>query len=164
MSLYTREIVAEMARMTRARTGDPELAEFSRGLAREALLPYPEADPLRFLAALERWMLGRLPYCLDPPNVQVIVDPLWLLRTHECSDCKSHATFAATVARTVGIPADFVRLGFPWDDPADPYSHVLVQAHPAGGATLLDSTYPGDLASLVRSASRVVVDPVEGRP
>jgi transglutaminase-like putative cysteine protease len=74
-------------------------------------------DRLSQAAAIYDWFRRRWSYINDPDEVELVKDPERILeeiatKGRALGDCDDASTFLAAACRTIGVPAEFVRVGF----------------------------------------------------
>jgi transglutaminase-like putative cysteine protease len=74
-------------------------------------------DALSQIAAVYNWFLRRYQFVRDPIPVELVKDPVRILEEiqthgHAMGDCDDASTFLVAALLTIGIPGQFVRVGF----------------------------------------------------
>ena len=115
-----------------------------RSAAVEALDRYgaPAHAPLAALGAIYRYIQDRIRFVPDPVGAQMVQSPRATL-DFRAGNCAQRATLLASMARSVGVPAD-LRYRVAALNPRFPrsFSHVYVVANVRGRELALDPTYP----------------------
>ena len=100
-------------------------------------------DRVSQLAAIYAWFNDHFHYINDPVEVELVKDPERLLEEIErrnvaMGDCDDAATFLFAAPRTIGIPTEFLRVGFKANAPmGGRLTHVLVCATDQYGRRVL---------------------------
>lgn len=129
-----------MRRLARAGAARRRLQQLAVRLRMEA-----RGDRCRYILALRNWLARNVRFRLDPPDVETIRAPLYMLDTYSdrgyaWGDCDEVATLAAALGLAVRLRARFVVYAFalPWA----PYSHVFTELECGGVWYELDTTAP----------------------
>lgn len=126
-----RVTLATMARIVRAYRHAPIVAETARSI----IAHVPEKNHVGEMLAIFSFVRDGVRYTMDSNEVERLQTPDYTLANRH-GDCDDKSILLAALLESVGIPARFTAVGF---EP-DIFSHVYVEASPAGEWIALDAT------------------------
>lgn len=122
----------------------------------------PPRDYYGMAVAIRNWLASVFHFIPDPVGVELLRAPDYQLRQYQTQmritgDCDDAAVLGAALGKAVGIPAQFVAIGF---KPSGPLSHVYAQLTPLAKVPTvvsLDVTKPyGIHVRVFRTVKRTV--------
>jgi len=135
----TRKTLGLMRQLALDGARQPEVQAAAVSIVRQA--GAPPHDHMAELIALYRFVRDQVRFTDDPVNVEKLQGPRYTLEVLS-GDCDDRATLLASLARSIGIPAD-LRFRVVAANPRNrAYSHVYVMARLRGRDIALDPTYP----------------------
>jgi transglutaminase-like putative cysteine protease len=129
--------VQTMRDMVRGQAEAPEVVEWAEALASPCC-------PVKTAEAVRRFLRQHVIFQPDPPGVEFVRDPLYMLRRigsqgYAEGDCDDVATLGAALGAASYLPARFRLLSF---GPAEPFEHVFTELGTGTGWVELDTTRP----------------------
>lgn len=122
----TRETLQRMRSLVNRSLAIPVVRGTAVNLMR-AVVPRARGEQIR---AVRRFLTDRVQFLRDPVGVELLHDPVWLLREIQTRyyvtvDCDDVAILGAALGKAAGLKARFVAVAF--YDPVAPYSHVWAE-------------------------------------
>lgn len=140
--------------LVRSALGDPLLDGTVRAIV-------SDAGPHNAAAHIRRFLERTTRFVEDPPGVELIRTPAFMLEKVECEgyaegDCDDVAVLGAALGLSAGLPARFVLYAF---EGGALYEHVFTELMTPAGAVELDTTRPAQMPPgivVARQATRRV--------